>query len=380
MRPAAALIMVSGARLGAATPDARRLRRQRSRLRGGVHLHSAVGMRLLVLGGTAWLGGNIARTAAERGHRVTCLARGASGPRPDGAAFVRADRDRPDAYDEVAREFWDAAVDVSRQPGQVRAAVGALADRCGSFRFVSSGNVYADHSTVGQTEGADLLPALDGDVMESMESYGPAKVSCERCVCDGFGADRSLIARVGLIGGPGDVFDRTGYWPLRFARPVGPEGSVLVPDEPDLATQIIDVRDLASWIVEGAERGLCGIFNATGGTVPLGQHLQTAREVSGHRGPVVSARPEWLLANGVEPWMGERSLPLWLPVPEYAGFNARDSASARAAGLVTRPLADTLADTLAWELARGPMPGRRAGLSADDERELLRALLDGPPQ
>lgn len=334
-------------------------------------VRSGVDMRLLVLGGTAWLGRCLATTAVELGHRVTCLARGNSGAGPGGSVFVRADRDRPDAFGEVAHEEWDAVVDVSRQPGQVGRAVAALAERTALFVFTSSGNVYADHGTPGDDEGAALLPALDGDVMESMETYGPAKVACEQQVLTAFGTERSLILRVGLIGGPGDLFDRTGYWPLRFARPAAPDGSVLVPDVPELSTQVIDVRDLARWIVDSGERGLSGIFNAMGETTPLPEHLEAAREVAGHTGPVVPVDQEWLLAHKVEPWMGERSLPMWLPLPEYAGFSARDSSAARAAGLITRPLADTLADTLAWELATGPDRPRRAGLTAGDERALL---------
>lgn len=329
---------------------------------------------MLVLGGTAWLGGCFAAAAVERGHQVTCLARGRSGSVPTGARFVRADRDRPDAYDEVAGEPWDVVVDVSRQPGQVRRAAAALATRSGSFVFVSSGNVYADHGTPGQAEDAPLLPALDGDVMESMETYGEAKVACEQHVLDAFGPERSLVVRVGLIGGPGDVFDRTGYWPWRFANPAAEDAAVLVPDVSDLLTQVIDVRDLAVWLVESAATGRHGIFNATGESVPLPRHLEVARSVAGHAGPVVAAAPGWLVEHGVEPWMGDRSLPLWLPLPDYAGFNARDSSRARAAGLATRPLSETLTDTLAWERTRDPGRSRRAGLTDDDERSLLRAL------
>jgi hypothetical protein len=106
--------------------------------------------------------------------------------------------------------------------------------------------------------------------------------------------------------------------------------------------------------------------------VPLAEHIETARTVAGHTGPVVSAAPAWLAAQGVQPWMGPRSLPLWLPLPEYAGFGARDTSAAR---LPTRPLSETLADTLAWELAQPVGRERRAGLTDDQERELL-ALLD----
>lgn len=250
---------------------------------------SAAGMRFLVLGGTAWLGGQVTSTALALGHQVTCLARGSSGAAPDGAVFVHADRTQPGAYDQVVGDQWDVVIDVSRQPGQVKSAVAALAGRTGFFVFVSSGNVYAGHGTPGQDEGGALLPALDGDVMESMKTYGRAKVACERHVRRAFGPDRALIARVGLIGGTGDIFDRSGYWPLRFARPSTKDGAVLVPDAPDLPTQVIDVRDLAAWLVDAGSRSIAGIFNATGETVPLSGHLDVARTVAGHTGAVVSA-------------------------------------------------------------------------------------------
>ena len=330
-------------------------------------------MRLLLLGGTAWLGGYVADAALQRGHTVTCLARGASGQVPPGARFLRVDRDDPAAYDEVARERWDIVVDVARQPGHVRNAVAALVPTSDFFVFVSSGNVYADTGTPGADETADLLPALQGDVMASMDQYGEAKVACERHVMAGFGDDGCLIARSGLIGGPGDVFDRTGYWPLRFARPAAPDGSVLVPDVPDLMTQLVDVRDLAAWLVEAGERRTGGVVDAVSEPMPLAEHLAVARAVASHDGTVVPVSQDWLVDHDVNPWMGERSLPLWLPVPEYAGFTARTGLAARAAGLVTRPLAETLADVLAWEFATGADRPRKAGLTSEDEKALLEA-------
>lgn len=210
--------------------------------------------------------------------------------------------------------------------------------------------------------------------MESMEVYGQAKVACEQHVLLAFGPERALIARVGLIGGPGDVFDRSGYWPLRFARPATEDGAVLVPEAPDLPTQVIDVRDLTAWLVDAGSRSVAGIFNATGETVLLPGHLDVARTVAGHTGPVVPADQQWLLAQGVEPWMGERSLPLWLTGPDWLGFNANDSGKARGAGLITRPLDQTLADTLDWEMSRDGNRIRQAGLSDEDERTLLTAL------
>lgn len=335
------------------------------------------GMRLLVLGGTAWLGGRITTTALAGGHHVTCLARGESGAVPKGAVHVRADRERPDAHEQVAGARWDAVVDVSRQPGQVRCAAQALAERTETFVFISSASVYADHGTSGQDEGAELLPALDGDVMESMETYGEAKVACERHVLAAYGPERSLVVRAGLVGGPGDVSDRSGYWPVRFARPATYDGSVLVPAVPEAAAQVIDVRDLAAWVVDAAERRVRGTYNAVGASIALSEHLRVAREAAAHCGPLVTVDQDWLLAHDVEPWMGDRSLPLWLPLPEYAGFSARDGGAARAAGLSTRPLSETLADTLAWELAREPGHVRRAGLREEDERALIRAARGG---
>ncbi|AUI51581.1 NAD-dependent epimerase/dehydratase family protein [Arthrobacter crystallopoietes] len=331
-------------------------------------------MRILVLGGTAWLGGQITTAALRRGHDVTALARGESGPVPEGTAFLRADRDSPDAYGAVARQSWDAVVDVSRQPGQVRRAVAALSSRTDLYIFVSSCSVYAGHDVPGADESAALLPALEADVMESMETYGEAKVACEQHVLDGFGPGRALIARAGLIAGPGDVSDRTGYWPLRFARPAAPDGRVLVPDAPELATQVIDVRDLAAWLVRAAEHNVSGTFNAVGEPMMLPAHLELARKAAGHIGAVVSVAPQRLADAGVNYWSGERSLPLWLPLPEYAGFASRDNSAALAAGLELRPLPETLADVLAWEQAAGADRLRKAGLTVQEERELLAAL------
>ncbi len=331
-------------------------------------------MRLLVLGGTAWLGGQVARTALERGHAVTCLARGTAGQVPGGAELVRADRTLPGALDGVAGRSWDAVVDVGRQPGQVRDAARALAACTAHAVFVSSGNVYADHATPGQAEDAPLLPPLAGDEMQTMETYGEAKVACERHVVAAFGADRALLARSGLIGGPGDTSGRSGYWPLRFARPAADDGTVLVPDDPGLGTQLVDVRDLATWLVSAAETGLAGAYTAVGERVPLGEHLAAARSVAGHAGTPAPADPAWLLAQGVQEWSGPRSLPLWLADPDWRGFADHDGSAARATGLALRPLAQTLADTLAWELAQDPDRPRGAGLTPADERELLARL------
>lgn len=333
-------------------------------------------MDLLVLGGTAWLGRAVAAEAVARGHVVTCLARGLAGRSADGTRLVVADRDRPDAYDAVAGERWDAVVDVARHPGHVRRAVAALEPAAGRYLFVSSANVYAGHGVIGEDEDAELLPPLGSDVMESMETYGEAKVACEQAVLQALGAGRTLVARAGLIGGPGDGSGRSGYWPWRFAHPSNPEQAVLVPDDPQVPTALIDVRDLAAWLVGCAEAGTTGVFNTAGEPRPLADHLAMARSVAGHSGPLVAATPAWLTEHGVGVWMGPTSLPLWLDDPDWYGMNARSTDRARAAGLIARPLEQTLADTLAWERSR-PAPGPHgAGLTDEEERRLLALLAD----
>jgi 2'-hydroxyisoflavone reductase len=336
-------------------------------------------MRVLVLGGTGWLGRVVAQAGVATGHDVTCLARGESGAMPDGVQVVLADRDREDALARLLNGHadhgtWDVVVDVARQPGQVRRAAAELAPVARHYAFVSSCSVYADQTITSADESGATLPALDDDVMSSMEVYGQAKVACEQHVLAAFGPDRCLFARAGLIAGPGDVTDRTGYWPLRFARPSTPDGQVLVPDAGQQPTQVIDVRDLARWLLAAGEAGAAGPFDIVGPVVSLADHLELARSVAGHGGPVVAAAADWLVAHSVDGWMGPRSLPLWLPDAEFAGLTARTGERARTAGLLTRPLPQTLADILAWELTRPADHVRRAGLTDADERDLLGEL------
>lgn len=324
--------------------------------------------RILLLGGTAWLGRELVRAGHDAGHEMAVLARGEAGAIPDGVTAFVADRQSPGAYADAASQSWDAVIDVTRHPGHARSAVAALGDSTAHWVYVSSCSVYADTTTQGVDESGELLPPLEADLMESMDDYGSAKVACERAVLDGVGAERALIARPSLIGGPADGSGRGGYWPLRFAHPAVP-GRVLVPDA-DTPVQLLDVRDLADWLVASAAARTAGIMNVAGTTMPLTEHLSTARAVAGYSGELVQRDAAWLEAHDVSPWAGPRSLPLWLP-DELAGLNAHDTSRAREAGLVTRPLEQTLADMLAWELAEGAERPRRAGLTDDEERELL---------
>ncbi|WP_085477938.1 NAD-dependent epimerase/dehydratase family protein [Rathayibacter oskolensis] len=322
-------------------------------------------MRLLILGGTAWLGRQLATEALHRGHDVTCVARGTDVP--PGARLIRADRDHDDALTSVATEYWDAVVDVARQPGHVRRAVRDLApvaDRC---LFVSTGNVYASQAEIGVDEDAPLLAPLDSDSYTDPDSYGPAKVACEQAILAAFGPSRSLIARAGLLGGPGDPTGRTSYWPWRFAHPAA-EGAVLVPDAPELPTAVLDVRDLAAWLVHCAEAGTGGVFNVAGSPLPFPEHLAAARAAAGSSAEPVLAPEPWLLAHGVNEWAGPRSLPLWLADRSWYAMNARSTARAEAAGLVRRGLEETLRDGLVARVAAG------AGLVDAEELELLAVL------
>lgn len=325
---------------------------------------------ILILGGTQWLGRAIATQAVTTGHQVTCLARGTAGAVADGSSLVVADRSVPGAYDAVAGQNWDLVVDVSWQPGFVASALAALADRARHWDYVSSLSVYAEGTEIGTDESAALLPALQG-AAATVEQYGEAKVACERLCADAVG-DRLLIARAGLISGYGDHTDRFGYWPWRFDQDA--EAAVLVPGPLDAPTETVNVGDLAGWLLAAGLSATTLTANATGARCAFGEVVEACRRAAGHRGEVVVADPDWLVGHEVQPWAGPRSLPLWTPGADYAGFQARSNAAATTAGLADSGIDRLVADTLRWEREQPAGRTRRAGLTDAEQDELLADL------
>jgi 2'-hydroxyisoflavone reductase len=321
--------------------------------------------RVLILGGTAWLGREIARRAVQDGAEVTCLARGASGPAPDGVRLARADRRVPGAYDAVDGD-WDEVVELSSDDGLVAPALEALGDRARHWTLVSTVSVYARNDEVGADESAETVEPNDPG------EYADAKVAAERATTERVG-DRLLIARPGLVVGTGDPSDRFGYWPGRMRR----GGVVLSPRPAGRFVQVIDVDDLATWIAGAGARGTVGTVNTVGDPVEFGAFLAETADVAGFEGEVVTFPDDDLLDAGVHFWAGESSLPLWLPLAD-AAFALRSNAAFRAAGGALRPLRETLARTLEDEISRGLERPRRSGLTAEQERRALDAAFSTP--
>lgn len=328
-------------------------------------------MRILVLGGTVFLSHAVAAEARQRGHDVTAACRGVSGDLPDGVRHLSLDRAAasPEEVLSVLAGGFDAVVDVARHPSWVRSAVAAVPEA--HWVFVSTCNVYPDTGTPGG--GVATLPVhepitTDEDPASAPEVYGAMKVACEQLVQGGTAS--STVIRPGLVVGPGDTSGRFTYWPKRLAD----GGAVLAPGSSDDSTQVIDVRDLAEWIVDCAERRTEGTFDGVGERMPRSKFLAQVAEGVGVQPELTWVPQDFLVENGVEPWMGEHAIPLWLPLPEYAGFMDHDDAPPRAAGLTTRPVAETARDTLAW--LHATPDAAVTGLSRDEEAALLSAWVD----
>lgn len=323
-------------------------------------------MKLLVLGGTMFLSRAVVEEAVRRGHDVTASCRGVSGSVPEGATHVAWDRSGGGPPDEIAEAHFDAVVDVARHPSYVRSAVAAWPGA--HWTFVSTINVYSDDTIPNGTP--ETLPLhepvhTDEDPTSAPEAYGAMKVSCEQAVLEG--AKAALVVRPGLIVGPGDPTGRFSYWPARLEH----GGEVIAPGSPDDLVQVIDVRDLAAWIVDAAEAGTTGVFDGTSHVMTRADFLGWMAEAMGVDATFTWVPQEFLTAQEVQPWAGPRALPVWLPLPEYAGLMTHDVTASYAAGLSTRPIGDTARDTLAWLQDN---PGAMvSGIGRDDEAEVLAA-------
>jgi|KBSSwiStaDraftv2_1062776.scaffolds.fasta_scaffold214280_2 2'-hydroxyisoflavone reductase len=303
-------------------------------------------MRILVLGGTRFLGRAFVEAAGERGHTLTLFNRGRTNPGlHPGVERITGDRDG--GLGALAGRTWDAVMDPSGFfPRVVGASASALAKSAERYLFVSSISVYAEPMPRGVDETAPVARLADPSVEDiGGGNYGGLKALCEERVREAFD-DRALVVRPGLIVGPHDTTDRFPYWPRRLAR----GGEVLAPGSADAPVQLIDVRDLAAWMVTLLERGAGGTFNATGPAQPLaiGRCLERIAAAVGGNAKLTWVSESFLDAQGVEPWM---QLPLWLHAADQPMMMASIE-RARAEGLTLRPLEDTARDTLAWDTAR----------------------------
>jgi 2'-hydroxyisoflavone reductase len=335
-------------------------------------------MKLLILGGTVFLGRRLVETALAHGHEVTLFNRGQHNPELYPAVEkLRGDRDGDPstgsgpALAALRGRRWDAAIDTCGYiPRVVRASAELLAGAVGHYTFISSISVYPSFKEIGMDEAAPV-GTLDDPTVEEVtgETYGPLKALCEQAA-EAAMPGRVLNIRPGLIVGPHDPSDRFTYWPHRVAW----GGEVLAPGRPERHVQIIDAGDLAEWTVRMVEGGRVGVYNATGPAYALtmGRLLEVCREVSGAGARVTWVGEDFLAEREVGAWI---ELPLWIPEadPDALGFSDVDCGKAIAAGLTFRDLAETVRATLEWNAARPADREWRAGLKPEREAELLQA-------
>ncbi len=327
-------------------------------------------MKILILGGTKFLGRHLVNSARARGHEVTLFNRGQTNPDLfPRVEKIRGDRERD--LDQLKGRNWDAVIDTSGYlPRVVRMSAEALKDSVDQYVFISSVSVYRDFIKFGINEN-DPVGRLPDETVEEItgETYGPLKALCEKTVQDVFNI-RSLIIRSGLLVGPHDPTDRFTYWPVRVAR----GADVLAPDRPDVVTQLSDVRDVSDFIIELIQNSVSGIFNATGlpHDLTMGTLLETCKVVSGSDANFKWAPLDFLRKHHVQPWS---DLPVWLPDDgEDAGSAEVDVTKALQAGLKFTPLKDTVRDTLEWARTRPADHQWCAGLTPEREKELLELL------
>lgn len=326
-------------------------------------------LRILMLGGTRFLGPHTVQYALERGHEVTLFNRGRSNPHmfPDLETLIG---DRDGKLDALKGRDWDAVVDTSGYvPRIVRMSTELLKDHVDHYVFISTISVYKDFDEIGLNEKS-AVGTLEDPTVEDITAgnYGPLKALCEQAA-DAVMPGRVLNIRPGLIVGPLDLSDRFTYWPVRVER----GGEVLAPQSPGEQIQLIDARDLAAFIIHGIERKVTGLFNVVSppGEMSMGEMLDRCRAVSGSDATFTWVDEKFLADHEVAAWS---DLPCWIPKSEEAGVGTIRVDRALDEGMVLRPISETIRDTLAWWHTE-PEDRRlslRAGLKADREAELLK--------
>jgi nucleoside-diphosphate-sugar epimerase len=334
-------------------------------------------MRLLVLGGTEFVGRAVVEAALGRGWEVTVLHRGRHAP-PPGVRALRGDRTAPDGLAALADGTWDAVVDTwSAAPRAVRDSARLLRGRVGRYVYVSSCSVYAWAPPARYTEDAPLVEGASADAGQS--DYARDKRGAELAVLDAFGADRSVLVRAGLILGPYENVGRLPWWLNRVAD----GGPVLAPGPRDLPLQYIDVRDLADWILGAVRRELSGPYNliSPSGHATMGALLEACARVTAGAAELRWTDPETVLAAGIEPWT---QLPVWTPPDSdlHEALHQADVSRALATGLSCRPVGDTVTDTWTWLRSIGGTAPRRPDrppVGLDPETEAKALAVDRAP-
>ena len=332
-------------------------------------------LRILILGGTGFIGPNQVEYALARKHTVTLFNRGQT----NSALFpnvprIIGDRNMVGGHDGLKSGTWDVVIDnPTRNPQWVRDAGAALKGRVGQYVFVSTISVFSDYSKPGMDENGPLNTPGNPSVWASNDGahYGPNKVQCEIDAKAQFGPDRVTIVRPGLIVGPGDLSDRFSYWPVRIHK----GGELLAPGTPNDPVQYIDVHDLSEWIVRLGEQHTIGTFNATGPKAPttMAEMLYGIKAVTTSDARFTWVPAEFLAEQQVRAWS---DMPVWQPAfGRTAGFMAVSCARAYAAGLTVRPLAETAKTTLDWYLTRPAVEQEkaRAGIAPAKEQAVLAA-------
>lgn len=328
-------------------------------------------LKILILGGTGFLGPALVEAAKPRGHTLTLFNRGKTNPGMF-ADLEQLHGDRDGKIDSLKDRKWDAVIDDSGYvPRHVRLTAELLKPSVPTYVFISTISVYSDEKTIGQDESGPrlVLPADKKDTEKvGNDTYGALKALCEDVVAAVYGT-AGVTVRPGLIVGPRDPTDRFTYWPVRVDR----GGDVLAPGDGRDPVQFIDVRDLAAWVITALEAGTTGVYNAIGPAkkLPMKELLAACQKVSKNKGKLHWAPADWLEAHKVEAWS---DMPVWIPDNGLAQLSA---AKAIAKGMTFRPVEQTVRDTLAWWRTQ-PEDRRaklKAGLAPDRERELLAELV-----